>query len=1052
MKKVIEFFIEATMKKILFLLLMLSTAAVAQEGNFGKNKVQYKKFDWSFIQTDHFDIYFYQEGQPLAYFTAAAAESAYASISKSFRYQINNRVPIMVYNSHNDFQQTNVVSEYMEEGIGGVTELFKNRVVVPFEGSYRQFRHVIHHELVHAVLNDMFYGGSIQSIISNNIRLQLPMWFNEGLAEYESLKWDTNSDMFMRDAAIHTYLPPIDYLGGYFAYRGGQSVWYYIANKYGDPKISEILNRIKGARNVDAGFKAAIGLSVSELNERWQKENKVLYWPDIAKREDPADYATRLTNHTKDGNFYNTSPAISPQGDKIAFISDRNDYFDVFLMSTIDNKITKIVDGQRTKNFEELHLLTPGIGWSPDSKKIALAAKSGERDAIYLVDVASKDIEKIEIPLEGIFSIHWSPVGDKLAFVGDKSNQSDIYTYSLSTHELKQITDDVFSDSDPIWTSDGKTIYFVSDRRDFITPVQLPPKFKISKYDYSQLDIYSYTTDSGVMKRITNEPNCDKTNPVPSPDGTKLLYVTDRSGINNIYERTLATGVDRPITNSITGVYQLSLSADANKLSFSCLNEAGFDIFLLKTPFEKKIQTNEVESTEYLKRKASIAKHLADSSEAQALVAAKNVKKSDTTAVYGENIRIDFNNYVFAEETTKVRQIIPTTASAAGAKNIAVENNVDDDGNYKINKYKLNFTPDIVYGNAAFSTFYGVQGTTMMAFSDMLGDHQIYFLTNLLLDLKNSDYVLAYYYLPDLIDYGIQGYHSARFLYLNDPLGDVSLYRFRTWGLSASASYPVDRFNRLEFGLSWMNLLRENLDYTYIPTQKRSLIIPAISIVHDNTLWGYTAPSNGTRYNVSAMVSPALGENSLNFQTVNLDYRTYFSLYRDYTFAVRWSGGVSMGANPQRFFIGGTDGWINREFNGGIPIENVEDYAFLSPALPLRGYNYNVKNGTRFGLMNYELRFPFIRYLVTGGLPLAFQNVTGLLFTDVGSSWTSDKAYRAVGTNADGSTVTQDLLIGMGTGLRFYIFGLPLKIDVAWSYDINGFSEPKYYFSLGGDF
>ena len=85
----------------------------------------------------------------------------------------------MVYNSHNDFQQTNVISEYLEEGIGGVTELFKNRMVIPFEGNYRMYRHVIHHEMVHAVLNDMFYGGSIQSIISNNIRLQLPMWFNE---------------------------------------------------------------------------------------------------------------------------------------------------------------------------------------------------------------------------------------------------------------------------------------------------------------------------------------------------------------------------------------------------------------------------------------------------------------------------------------------------------------------------------------------------------------------------------------------------------------------------------------------------------------------------------------------------------------------------------------------------------------------------------------------------------------------------------------------------------------------------------------------------------
>ena len=139
----------------------------------------------------------------------------------------------------------------MEEGIGGVTELFKNRVVLPFEGSYRMFRHVIHHELVHAVINDMFYGGSIQSIISNNVRIQLPLWFNEGLAEYEALGWDTNSDMFMRDAALHTYLPPIEYLSGYFAYRGGQSVWFYIANKYGEQKIAEILNRIKGAHSVE---------------------------------------------------------------------------------------------------------------------------------------------------------------------------------------------------------------------------------------------------------------------------------------------------------------------------------------------------------------------------------------------------------------------------------------------------------------------------------------------------------------------------------------------------------------------------------------------------------------------------------------------------------------------------------------------------------------------------------------------------------------------------------------------------------------------------------
>ncbi|TLY28207.1 MAG: biopolymer transporter Tol, partial [Ignavibacteria bacterium] len=373
------------MKHILVIAFLLGgfLPASAQQTIFGKNKVQYKDFHWFYVQSSHFDVYFNQGGESLADFTASIAESSYNSISKSFRYQITNRIPVVVYDSHNEFQQTNVVNSYLEEGIGGVTELFKNRVVIPFEGDYKKFRHVIHHELVHAVINDMFYGGSIQSIIANNITLQLPLWFNEGIAEYESLQWDTNSDMFMRDATIHEYLAPIDFLNGYFAYRGGQAVWNYIATKYGEQKIADILARIKGTRSVDGGFRSAIGLSVNELSERWQKEQKVQYWPDIAKREDPADYAHRLTDHTKDGGFYNTSPRISPQGDRIAFISNRDDYFDVFVMNTIDGSIQqKLVKGQRTPDFEELHLITPGMAWSPDGRRLALAAKSGDKDAI----------------------------------------------------------------------------------------------------------------------------------------------------------------------------------------------------------------------------------------------------------------------------------------------------------------------------------------------------------------------------------------------------------------------------------------------------------------------------------------------------------------------------------------------------------------------------------------------------------------------------------------------------------------------------------------------
>lgn len=1046
-----------------FFLLLSPHAGYGQQTVFGKNKVQYTKFNWYFIQSSHFDVYFTDGGYDLAEFTAEAAESAYISISKSFRYQITNRIPIIVYNSHNDFQQTNVVASLLEEGIGGVTELFKNRVVIPFEGDYRKFRHVIHHELVHAVINDMFYGGSLQSIIANNITLQLPLWFNEGLAEYEALKWDTNSDMYMRDATVNEYLPPIQYLNGYLAYRGGQSVWYYIASKYGEQKIGEILARVRGARSVDGGFRSALGLSVEELSERWQKEQKVLYWPDVAKREEPSDYARQLTNHTKDGSFYNTSPAISPQGDKIAFISNRDDYFDVFLMNTIDGTIeTKLVKGQRTPDFEELNLLTPGISWSPDGKRIALAAKSGARDAIIIIDVHSGDERKLEFELDGIFSVDWSPVDNKLAFVGNRRHQSDIYVYDLDREILTNLTGDIFSDADPTWSHDGTTVYFASDRRDNIHG-RVPERFKMHKYDYSQKDLYAVGLNTKTIELIISFPYSDETSPVATRDGKYLLFVSDLNGINNVYLKHLGDTIIRPITNSLNGVYQLSVSADGNKLAFASLVKGGFDIFLMKMPLERNLKTAELEPTEYVKslskerseqvqgaKAAAVSPESGDtgSMEKQSEVGSAKIEGSrDTTRVeqpYGKNVSIDLQNFVFGELDTVVQE-------TTGAFKFAVAGNVDEEGNYRINEYKLNFSPDIIYGNAGYSTFYGIQGSTIMAFSDMLGNHRIYLLTNLLVDLKNSDYAAAYYYLPDRIDYGVEGFHSARFLLVSDGFEDF-LYRFRAYGLSSLASLPFTKFTRVDFSLSWYNLSRENLSFVPEPVQRRMLLIPALTYVHDNALWGYTSPSNGTRLNFSVAASPKLSSDGLTFVTATGDYRTYFKLWSNYSYALRFAGGGSFGANPQRFIVGGVDNWINRRFeNNLIPINNVEDFIFLTSGIPLRGYNYNARIGTKYLLMNNEFRFPFFGYFTAGPLPVFLQSLTGILFLDMGGAWNSTSDFRGTVRTTDG-VVMKDLLTGMGTGIRVILLGFLVRFDVAWSFNLQSFSPPKYYISLGADY
>ena len=335
-------------------------------GQFGKNRVQYRQHDWLYIQTKHFDIYFSEEGKDAAEFAAQSAEEAIENIHERLNYQINNRIALIVYNSHNEFQETNTSDSYLSQGIGGFTEPFKNRVVFPFEGSYSKYKHVIHHELVHAVMRDMLYGGTIQNIIAKGITLQLPTWYHEGMAEYLSSGWETNSDMFIRDAIINEYLPDINRLGGYFAYRGGQALFKYIADTYGEEKLAELLNNVKGKGNVSAGFKTSIGIDLEELNEKWKKDIKKRYWPEIATRKDPDEIAKRLTDNKKVGGFYNISPAISPQGDKVVFISDRDIYLDIYIMNSFDGKvIDKVIESGRTENLEELNVLYPTLTWAP---------------------------------------------------------------------------------------------------------------------------------------------------------------------------------------------------------------------------------------------------------------------------------------------------------------------------------------------------------------------------------------------------------------------------------------------------------------------------------------------------------------------------------------------------------------------------------------------------------------------------------------------------------------------------------------------------------------
>ncbi|OGU45514.1 MAG: hypothetical protein A2000_01580 [Ignavibacteria bacterium GWB2_36_8] len=209
----------------------------------------------------------------------------------------------------------------------------------------------------------------------------------------------------------------------------------------------------------------------------------------------------------------------------------------------------------------------------------------------------------------------------------------------------------------------------------------------------------------------------------------------------------------------------------------------------------------------------------------------------------------------------------------------------------------------------------------------------------------------------------------------------------------------------------------------------------------------------GTRYRFDVFGNPGFSKKRLSFYSLLGDYRTYFRFGTDYSFAYRLSGGYSGGSNPQRFFIGGVENWINRSFSTtDIPLESASDFAFLTAALPLRGYNYAEQIGTKYALMNLELRFPLIKYLLTGALPILFSNVLGVAYIDMGTAWDNSKQLRFFERNEENKVVARDLLMGTGMGARIFFLYFLLKFDVAWAYNVEGFSVPKYYISLGADF
>jgi len=355
----------------LFLALLATGVPTSVEAqHFGRNKVVYDDFDFERIQTEHFDVYYYPPMEPAAQDAARMAERWYTRLSGVFQHELMGRTPIIFYADDTDFQQTNVIGGFIGEGTGGVTEGGRQRLIMPMTGSYGETDRILGHELVHVFQYDLWKQNP------RNFRLgALPLWLIEGTAEYlSSGRSDPHTAMWMREAVRNDDVPTTRQLtheqNRYFPYRYGQALMAYIGGNWGDQTLG-ILYRQAGVMGVDTAIEQVLGLTAEELSASWAEALRSRYEPQIGERTPPSEAGQQVLTQETTGGRMNFSPAISPDGQYVAFFSERGLFsVDLYVANAETGEIVRRLTKSGTSaHFDAVRFISSAGTWSPDGQQ-----------------------------------------------------------------------------------------------------------------------------------------------------------------------------------------------------------------------------------------------------------------------------------------------------------------------------------------------------------------------------------------------------------------------------------------------------------------------------------------------------------------------------------------------------------------------------------------------------------------------------------------------------------------------------------------------------------
>ncbi|GMR25052.1 MAG: hypothetical protein BMS9Abin39_0328 [Ignavibacteria bacterium] len=553
--------------------------------------MHYEEFDWKIITSEHFDIYYYDDMQKIAEIGAYYAEEIYDELKVLMDNVVTRRVPLIFYNTSLQFQQTNITPGLLPEGVGGFFEFLKGRVVLPTNGSLKDFKHVIRHELVHVFMTNKVYR--VLRDHRHPAGRNPPLWFTEGLAEYLSTKMDAQANMVIRDAVINNYLVGLTDIsrifGSFLMYKEGQSFLEFIGDIYGKQRVLDVLENFWVDKLFSKVLEYTFKKKLEDIDAEWQYYLKKKYYPMIEVDIPPAQGAQKIT---KAG--FNFSP-VNFKTDSINFlyfIANVDGYSSVYRMPLSKQNIpldqpSIVVRGEKSDEFEAFHLFQSTLDVSKDGL-IAFVTKKGGTDAIHFYSISQNSVVKRfqTNDLINIISPKFSSNGSRIVFHAvDRKGFMDIYLLDILEDKLYRLTNDYYDDRDPTFGLDDDQIIFTSDRSG-------------GKYE-KKYNLFILNTKSYEIRYLTYL-NTNNYSPKLSPDKSKLLFTSELDGVKNIWELKIEQNnfsnkikrVTRFITSVFTPVY-----LDSSSIAFSGFENFSINLYVMND-YQTALDSAEVISME----------------------------------------------------------------------------------------------------------------------------------------------------------------------------------------------------------------------------------------------------------------------------------------------------------------------------------------------------------------------------------------------------------------------------------------------------------------------